>query len=560
MGPDARHRRWLAGCALLVSFTAIALAVLGPALRGAFVSDDYLYLNGNPFVQRMDAASLRAIVDPASEATRFTQNWAPLVLLVHGAAWQLFGPAPLGHHVLNVVLHAIASSLLVLLLVRATIPPLVSIALGLVFLLHPANVEAVAWASQLKSVLSLALALLALVWHPRRPALALLAFVAALLAKASALFALPMAAVLAWARTGRGEAARAGWLAGWTIVAGAHVAIELGANLHTNLAPAIHDDALVRARTLVALVGRYAAIALTGNGTSVFHEPAPVLRFGDPWLGLGALVIAAAGARTVVALRQRREEAAWWIGAAAAFAPVSQWLVPFLYPMADRYLYFVLPGLMGGLALALRPRAGSARAARLPARAPELVALALAGLALVFGVRAHERAAVFRSASSLLADAIRHYPDGTSARMERARMAAQRGDGAATARELRGVRPFALEMNALLSDPAIRGVAGHSEMRALLAEIGARWIAFASALEAPTQREMRELALAHLLRGETAQARAALERGITLGGPRTEELRRELAALPAGRAERAPDAAAEREPAEPRVRSEPAAP
>ena len=70
--------------------------------------------------------------------------------------------------------------------------------LGALFLLHPANVEASAWISQTKTTLALALSLGALLLFPSRPGLSLVTFTLGLLTKASAAFALPMAAVFVW--------------------------------------------------------------------------------------------------------------------------------------------------------------------------------------------------------------------------------------------------------------------------------------------------------------------------------------------------------------------------
>jgi hypothetical protein len=54
------------------------------------------------------------------------------------------------------------------------------------------------------------------------------------------------------------------------------------------------------------------------------------------------------------AMRRRREESAWWVGAAAGWLPVAQIGTTFIHPMADRYLYFALPGLIGGCGFAAR--------------------------------------------------------------------------------------------------------------------------------------------------------------------------------------------------------------
>ena len=49
-------------------YAALALAVLWPALRGSFVSDDIGYVAGNPWIHSLGVANLRAILDPSGPA------------------------------------------------------------------------------------------------------------------------------------------------------------------------------------------------------------------------------------------------------------------------------------------------------------------------------------------------------------------------------------------------------------------------------------------------------------------------------------------------------------
>src|SRR5262249_11239915 len=116
-----------------------------------------------------------------------------------------------------------------------------------------------------------------------------------------------------------------------------------------------YGDAATRLRSIASIGAHYLWMAATGSGTSAFHEPLPV----RSWLDGGGLAGRARG------LRAGDEEAAWWIAAAAAFAPVSQ-VAPFFFPMADRYLYFMLPGLIGGSLLAGRAALARAGARRVP--------------------------------------------------------------------------------------------------------------------------------------------------------------------------------------------------
>jgi protein O-mannosyl-transferase len=81
-----------------------------------------------------------------------TQQYYPLL---HSAFWfehALWGDTVVGYHLTNVLLHATAAFLVVLILRRLSLPG--AWLAGFVFALHPVCVEAVAWISEQKSTLS----------------------------------------------------------------------------------------------------------------------------------------------------------------------------------------------------------------------------------------------------------------------------------------------------------------------------------------------------------------------------------------------------------------------
>ncbi|MEW6263800.1 MAG: tetratricopeptide repeat protein [Thermodesulfobacteriota bacterium] len=142
--------------ALLIAFT---LAVFHPLLEADFIAlDDPLYVTRNETVR----AGLT--VDGLGRAfSRFHEcNWQPLTLASHMLDVNLFGLNPGGHHATNLILHLANTLLLYLFLTRATGGVWPSALAAALFAWHPLHVEAVAWVSSRKDVLSTFFWLLAL--------------------------------------------------------------------------------------------------------------------------------------------------------------------------------------------------------------------------------------------------------------------------------------------------------------------------------------------------------------------------------------------------------------
>ena len=81
-----------------------------------------------------------------------TQQYYPLL---HSAFWlehRMWGDAVAGYHLTNIALHAFSACLVVMIVRRLSLPG--AWLAGLIFALHPVNVEAVAWISEQKSTLS----------------------------------------------------------------------------------------------------------------------------------------------------------------------------------------------------------------------------------------------------------------------------------------------------------------------------------------------------------------------------------------------------------------------
>ena len=523
---------------LAAGLTALCLLLYGPALDGPYVSDDHGYLT-SPYTASIDVESLMRAFDPFGDARLYTGNYAPVHLLGHAIERQVFAEELAGYHIVNVLVHALNAVLLVWLLLRSGLHPVAAWLAGLLFAVHPANVEAVAWISQLKTNGALALSLAALLALQKHPLLATLCFALALLTKASAAFALPMAAAFTWVRargeTPRDARPRGTWLFVWLAVFALYALSQVQAFSHIGSAdvPAL-DDPGVQLRTIAVVGAHYLLMAATSIGVSAFQEPEPARSWLDPrWLA--ALPLAGLlGWRLFVTLRDRREEAAWWVAAAASFVPVSQ-LFPFLIPVADRYLYFILPGLLGGLFLGLQQCLGGDTARE---RTVVRILMIVSIFAVIgFGARSHERAKLWRNETLLLVDAARHYPDGGTAHYLRARRHAQEGTVAAAVASLRRASELGVDRyDSIRRDPAFGPLRSDASFQALVFELAGVSIERAPPLLESTQPELLARARAHLARAEDCSAAAALVRAADVDGPLADVVRRELDALRDSRA------------------------
>ncbi len=525
---------------LYVAFAAIASFVYWPAMDGAFVSDDYLFIVTNTYVHELSWANFLDILNPWGGPALDTANYAPVHLLALAVEIALFGDRTFGFHLVNVLLHALCSLLLTLSLRRHAGAHAAAIFGGALFLLHPANVEAVAWIFQLKTILALLFSMWALLLLWRRPLAATGLFALALLSKTSAFYAIPVAAYLAWSDAeARGAQARWRWIGVWVALFLLYAVPQFFTFERTGeFGMGIGGGGWVAVRTIAAIGARYLVMAATSLGVSAFQDPEPARSWLDPWW-LGALAIGALLTwRVVVTFRRRSPEAAFWVWAVASWAPICQ-IFPFLYPMADRYLYFILPGLIGGVTAAgvdAWPRLRSWLQAR-GVRAPEDRPIARVGLAvalalcLVFGQLSTGRARIWESELTLLMDAASHYPNGLQASLLAARKAARQGDVDGTVAALRRAMLRGFDrFQVLLMDPVLNTVREAPAFEALLHDVAGVWLegSLAKAGSA-TAADLRNRGQAHLVRGEYRQAIRNYETALRLGSAEEKAIRIELA-------------------------------
>ena len=86
--------------------------------------------------------------------TIHSSNWHPLTWLSHTLDVQCYGLWAGGHHLTNILLHAVSAILLFLALRRMTDAFWCSLIVAAMFAIHPLRVESVAWVAERKDVLS----------------------------------------------------------------------------------------------------------------------------------------------------------------------------------------------------------------------------------------------------------------------------------------------------------------------------------------------------------------------------------------------------------------------
>jgi Tfp pilus assembly protein PilF len=351
---------------LLVA-TLLALAVAGvfwPILGNGFVDyDDDEYLTANPWVQQgLTRESLRWAW------TTGHVYWQPLTWTSHIVDWELFGAAPAGHHAVSLAYHVANTVLVFLLLERTTAATWRSALVAALFGLHPLRVESVAWAAELKDVLSTFLWLLtthAWVSWTRRPGvgrylLVLLGLTLGLLAKPM-LVTLPFTLLLLdyWP-LGRLRTARDAWprvreklplvplVAALSVIT---IAVQGGG---PTLGSLDTYPLWVRAANAIVSYVEYLGMTIWPHDLSILYvHPGAAI---PPWkVAASALVLVAVSVVAVATRRTRPWLIVGWLWYLGTLVPVIGLVQAGEQAMADRFTYVPLLGVFIAVAWALPP-------------------------------------------------------------------------------------------------------------------------------------------------------------------------------------------------------------
>ncbi len=339
-------------------FPAVAAGLAGLAvflgtLGHGFVYDDGRQILENPWLwdirhlPRLLTGAVWSFIDDQP-----SNYYRPVQMLLYILDARLFGRHPLGFHLTNVLVHALASAAAFALLKQVTGRGRALLA-ALLFAVHPAHVESVAWIAGSTDVNCALLVFLCLWAWSRAPrgarwlGLAASLFFLALLAKETA----AVTPILALAMPRVPDAGPAGnRVAHWwrraapaflvfAVPLAGYLALRTGVlgTLRQVARPGVTEAQSVA--TALALIPRYLGVAFAPWRLVPDRVIVPATGMLDPLALAGAAVLAGAAA-AAIALKRRAPAAAW--GVVLLFVPLApvlqvRWIGGAM--QADRYLY-----------------------------------------------------------------------------------------------------------------------------------------------------------------------------------------------------------------------------
>ena len=380
---------------LAAALVLVTIIVYLPALRNEFVNwDDDVYVYNNLHLRSLDASFLEWAF-----TTFRSRTWHPLTWISHAVDHAVWGLNPAGHHLVNVLMHAVNAVLVMLLTValarasndRSSAPGIrpfnddrgvliAGAAAGLLFGLHPLHVEPVAWVSGRKELLSTLCMLLSLLSYARSVRacpigggdgrftwsgcrnryylIALGSFCLALLSKAMAVTLPAVLLVLDWHPFNRITNSRTFVRAlveklpfmTLSIIASLLV---IAAN-SSSAGPAARVPFELRLQAAVQAPAAYLGNMIRPSGLVPFY-PYPEPDERSLIVSLVSLVLAAGITVFCVLLAKRnRSWLAVWAGYVITLTPVLGVVQISSHAMADRYAYFpsIGPFILAGAAVA----------------------------------------------------------------------------------------------------------------------------------------------------------------------------------------------------------------
>jgi Tfp pilus assembly protein PilF len=413
-GPRQGGRR--TDALVLACLLVLVLAVYGRILTHGFIFnwDDAQYVTENEAIRGVSWAHLVTIF-----SSGYVGNYAPVQMLSYLLDYQLWGLRPAGFLFTNILIHLANGVLLYWLMLRWYGSRFAAVTAAALFLVHPVQVETVAWVSQRKNLLALLFFLLAWEGYRRYREAAdgtgrnaylasLTAFVAALLAKSVAVI-FPLVLLLYDRSFYRNDRRlqlkdKLPYLLAAAGVAGLTLSLQR-TELGGGRAEYHGGSPLATFLTMLTVFCRYLGMLVWPSGLSAIYAP-PIHATFDATVAAAALLLLAVGVGGWLLFRHERRIGFWVPFFFIGLLPVAQ-IVPLVTLMNDRYLYFPVVGFAALCGIG---------AGWLQQRQPQGWVTFLVGLPLlVLAVTSFQRAAVWREPLGLWRDAVAKEPQASYA-------------------------------------------------------------------------------------------------------------------------------------------------
>ncbi len=129
----------------------ITFGIYSNSLNNEFINywDDNTYVTGNDLIKSLKIENLKLIF-----TSIFFTDYYPVNILSYAIDYHFWGLNPLGYHITNVLIHTLNAFLIFLIIFKISKDRLTTLISTIIFIIHPVNVETVAWVAERKNVLS----------------------------------------------------------------------------------------------------------------------------------------------------------------------------------------------------------------------------------------------------------------------------------------------------------------------------------------------------------------------------------------------------------------------
>lgn len=410
----SRATRW----AIIALFAIVALLVYGASLGNGFVRwDDGLLIYQNPAVMEMTLASFKRAF-----TTYDPELYIPITLLSYKLDYFLGQGTPFLFHFQSLALHVLNALLVCWLAFLLIKHRFIALILGLLFLVHPLNTEAVSWASGRKDVLSTFFFLSSIItfFYSREPAsrrlylLSLMLFILGLMSKVMIVTLPVIILLIIWHEHGRLERRDFKRIIPYALLCIVFGLVALYGKIGVNEASTVSEKVLMAFKSSIFYLGKFfwpvhLSVIYPYTDTIVLSSP----DFFLPFLGCIGLAIVA-----LVSMRFTRTLMFaflfYFITLAPTFINIAKGGGDY-YIGSDRYAYIPVIGVLLLIGFALTHWIASDESLRRQIQRVKVSAFVATVIALVLAGMASAQSLVWASSQTLFEHVIAVQPEGSFA-------------------------------------------------------------------------------------------------------------------------------------------------